>query len=31
MYICPNHNILYHSFEKYTFDGLIMEFEAVEN
>jgi len=24
MNICPNHNILYHSFEKYPFDGLII-------
>ena len=24
MYVCPNHNILYYSFEKYPFDGLII-------
>ncbi len=27
MYICPNHNILYHSFEKYPFDGLIISYK----
>ena len=30
MYICPNHNILYHSFEKYPFDGLIILFLPIE-
>lgn len=31
MYICLKHNILYRSFEKYPFDGLIIIYIDVEN
>ena len=30
MNICPNHNILYHSFEKYPFDGLIINIYCID-
>lgn len=31
MYICPNDNILYHSFERYPFDRLIIYYNGVNN